>query len=159
MRNRRFNAALVVIVLLSTIACLHKSGGAHATPWEKVHTYNAAFAETNNAVEKGAEAAVNAGLWPAVQAAPLIGWSGQVAALHLQVTAILGKGSVTDADLASVRSLLAQIKESGIALINSGAIAIKNPKSQQTFAADVNSIYAAGDVILEALQQIKAGGN
>lgn len=159
MRHRRLSAGLVVALLLSTVACLHKSGGTPVTPWERVHTYNAVFAETNNTVEKGAEAAVSSGLLVPQQAAPLIGWTGQVAALHQQVTTLLEKGTATDADIANVRSLLGQIKDSGTVLVNSGALGIKNPKSQQTFALDIQGIYSAGDAVLAALQQIKGGGN
>ena len=111
MKLKRYSAPIIVMLALTLTACLHKSGGTKVTAWERVHTYNAVFAETNQSVEQGAEAAVNSGLWPAVQAAPLIGWTGQVASLHQQVTAVLQKGTATDADIASIRSLLQQIKD------------------------------------------------
>lgn len=158
MRNKS-QAALVAVLIISTVACLHKSGGTKVTPWEKVHTYNAVFAETNNTVERGAEAAASSGLLNPSQAGVVIAWTGQVASVHQQITSILEKGMVTDADLSTVRVLLTQIKDSGTALVNSGALGIKNPKTQQTFAADIDAIYSAGDAILSALQQIKAGGN
>lgn len=147
---------VVALALLTTIGCIHKTTGS-VTPWERVHTYNASFAEANNAFEQGMEAVVSSGLVSANQAAPLIAWSGQVATLHQQITAILQQGSATTGNLAAVQALVAQIKNSAQALPPS-ALGIKNPKSQQTFQQDVASIGSLADAILSSLQVVVAQG-
>jgi len=154
MRKTR-SLALILCALTLTAACIHKTGGA-VTPWERVHTYNASLAETNNAIEKGAEIAVSTDLLQPAQAAPVIGWTGQVATLHLQVTAILQQGQATTANIAGVRSLIDQIKAS-IATLPPAALGIKNPKSQQTFEQDVQAIGTLADGILAALEAIGTG--
>jgi len=148
---RKVSIVPVMALLVLASACLHKSGGAAVTPWEKVHTYNAALAETNNAVEHGAEAAVSSNLLQPAQATPIINMTGQVALLHQQITALLAQGQATTANMAGVKSLVDQIKVS-IANLPPAALGIKNPKSAQTFEADVSSIGSIADAILSSLQ-------
>jgi len=143
---------LALAAIAFTAACIHKTGGA-VTPWERVTTYNAALAEANYGVEQGAEACVSANLMTPVQAAPLINWTGQVAIVHQQITAILAQGQVTQANLASVTSLV-QVITGSIAQLPAGALGIKNPKSQQTFQVDVQSIATLANSVLSALQAI-----
>jgi len=151
---RRTRISLAVLLLLATVACIHKTGGT-VTPMERVTTDNALFAQINNSVEQGAEAVAASGLLTPQQVAPVIAWTGQVAQAHQQITAIMAKGDISAADLVSVQALVAQIQQSGLALVNSGTIGIKNPKSQQTISADVTAVTNLAETILAELTQIR----
>jgi len=149
---RKRIALVVVVATLGTLGCIHKTGGA-VTPWEKVHTYNAALAEANNAVEKGAEAVVTSGLASPQEMAPIINMTGQVAMLHQQITSILASGQPTQANVASVKALIDTVKASLLKLPPS-SLGIKNPKSQQLFQNDVANIGTLADSVLAALQAV-----
>lgn len=149
MNSRRRNVLALAIVIALTTACIHKTGGT-VTPWERVMTYNASIAQSNNTVEQGCEAVVSSGLASATQIAPVISASGRIAAIHQQITAVLALGP-THANLASVQSLVDQIKAS-IQAIPPESLGIKNPRSQQTFQADVNSIGTLADALMSSLQ-------
>jgi hypothetical protein len=142
----------VAVFLALTTACIHKTGGS-VTPWEKVHTYNAALAEANNATEKGAEAVVTSGFASPKEMAPIINWTGQVAMLHQQITSILAQGTATQANIASVKALLDVVKSSMTSLPPS-ALGLKNPKSAQLFQNDVANIGTLADSLLAALQAV-----
>ena len=150
--KRRTNVLPVFLLLLLTAACIHKSGGA-VTPWERVTTYNAALAQANNTLEQGAEAISTSGLATPAQVAPLIGTTGTVATIHLQVTAILQQGTATAANIASIKALIDQMNAS-ISAIPVTTLGIKNPKSQQSFAADLKSISTMADAVLASLEAI-----
>lgn len=152
-------AALTVCLIaleVTTVGCIHRSTG-QVTPWERVHTYNAALAEANNAVEQGAEGAVLAGALTVQQAAPIINWTGQVAIVHQQVTAVLGQGSATAQNIASIRAMVGEIKAS-LASLPPAAVGLKNPRTQQTFQADVANIGVLADALLAAVEAV-GGGN
>jgi hypothetical protein len=153
--KRKINVLPIVLVLLLT-ACIHKTGGSSVTPWERVTTYNAALAQANNTVEGGAEAVASSGLATPAQVQPIIALTGQVAVLHQQVTTLLATGSATSANIASVKALVDQIKAS-IQAVPVSALGIKNPKSQQSFYADVNNIGTLADAVLSSLQAINGG--
>jgi hypothetical protein len=153
-RNASLAAVLTVVILAA--ACIHKAGGT-VTAKEKAVTYNAVLAETNNTLEKGAEAAAASKLLPVTQAKTIIELTGRVAELHKQVTNILEQGVITDASIASIKALLDQIKTEGDLAIASGALGVKNPNSQNTFTQDLDSLYSAADAILSALSQAKVG--
>jgi hypothetical protein len=155
-RHPRSSIFALCLVLSASLGCIHKTGGT-VTPWERVHTYNATLAEANNTLERGAEAAVSANLLQPIQAAPIINMTGQVAVLHQQVTAILAQGQATAANVASVRAMVDQIKAS-LSALPASALGIKNPKSQQTFQADVTSIGTLADALLTALEAVGGGG-
>jgi hypothetical protein len=142
----------IIFILALTAACIHKTGGA-VTPWEKVHTYNAALAEANNAVEKGAEAVATSGLASPKEMAPIINWTGQVAMLHQQITSILAQGQATQPNIASVKALVDAVKSS-ITTLPSSSLGLKNPRSQQLFQADVANIGTLADSVLTALQAV-----
>ena len=154
MRKRSRIAILCIMSIMST-ACIHKRGGG-VTPWERVHTYNALLATANETLEQGAEAAVSSNLLVPIQAAPLIGWTGQVAAVNQQITAILGRGSATAADVASIKALVDQIKLS-LHAVPPIAIGVKNPKSQQTFQHDIDNVSSLADSVLTALEAVGGG--
>jgi hypothetical protein len=142
---------LTISGTFGTIACIHKSAGA-VTPWEKVTTYNAVLAQTNNSVEQGAELAAAQNILPVNGARLVITYTAQVAAVHLQITAALAKGSqLTISDTSTISQLLQQIQQSGTALVSTGLIGVKNPKSQQTIAADVTSIVSVAQSIVDLL--------
>lgn len=143
---------LIVFFVSLTVACIHKTGGT-VTPWERVTTYNAALADANNTLEQGAEIAVSSNLLSPQQAFPLIQCSAQVANIHLQVTAILKQGQATQANVASIKDLVDQIKAS-IAALPPSSLGIKNPKSQQNFEQDVSNIGTLADSLLAALETI-----
>ncbi len=152
MRKRTVRTVPVALILLFTVACIHKTGG-QVTPWERVHTYNAALAEANNAVEQGAEITVTSGLASAQQMAPIINWTGQVAMLHQQITSILAQGQATQANIASVKALADVIKTS-MQAIPPASLGFKNPKSARVFQADVANIGTLADALLSALQSV-----
>lgn len=156
MRKTRSLSGIIFILALS-VACIHKTGGT-VTSWERVHTYNAALAEANNATERGAEAIVTSGLGSAQQMAPIINWTGQVAMLHQQITSILAQGSATQANIVSVKALTDVIKRS-MQTLPPAALGVKNPNSQRAFQDDVSNIGALADSILSALgNAVDAGG-
>lgn len=144
------SSAFLAVALLATVACIHKTGGTQVTPWERVHTYNAALATANNAVEQGAEATVTSGLTTAPEMAPIINWTGRVAMLHQQITSILAQGSATQANVASVKGLVDAIKAS-IAELPAPTLGLKNPRTQQSFQQDVQALGALADSLLSAL--------
>lgn len=149
---RKVKLTGIIFILALTSACIHKTGGA-VTPWEKVHTYNAALAEADNAVEKGAEAVATSGLASPKEMAPIINWTGQVALLHQQITSILQQGSATQANVASVKALIDVVKSS-MTTIPPSSLGLKNPKSQQLFQNDVANIGTLADSLLAALQAV-----
>lgn len=140
----------LILVLAFTTACIHKTGGA-VTPWERVHTYNAALAEANNVTEQGAEITVTSGFTTAQQMAPIINWTGQVAMLHQQITSILAQGQATQANISSVKSLVDTVKAS-MTNLPPAALGLKNPKSQRIFSDDVSNIGRLADSILASLE-------
>jgi hypothetical protein len=152
MRKRIALVVVATIATLGTLGCIHKTGGS-VTPWEKVHTYNAALAEANNAVEKGAEAVATSGLASPKEMAPIINWTGQVAMLHQQITSILQQGQATQPNIASVKALIDVVKSSMTTLPPS-SLGLKNPRSQQLFQADVANIGTLADSVLAALQAV-----
>lgn len=148
---------LPLVLALATVGCIHKASGP-VTAKERAATYNAILAQTDNTIESGAEAASASGVITVAQAKPIIAFTAQVATLHKQVTTILGQATVTTADRASIAVLLDQIKTAGDQAIASGALGIKNPKSQETFKSDLDALYSAADAIVSALQQVQTGG-
>lgn len=152
---RKTKVFAISCLLVLTVACIHKTTG-KITPWERVHTYNAALAEANNATERGAEAIVLSQLSTAKDMAPIINSCGQVALVHQQITNILQQGQATTATVASVRNLANVIKTS-IAAIPPSALGLKNPQTQGTFQQDLNNISTLLDSILAALQAVQGG--
>lgn len=150
--KRSRSIAVVTLALVFTAACIHKTGGA-VTPWERLTTYNAALAEANSTVEQGAEAVFSSNLATQAQVSPIINASGQVGVLHLQVTAILQQGTLTQANVVSIKALVDTIK-GAIAAMPPTALGIKNPKSQQAFSADLNQIGTLADAILASAQAV-----
>lgn len=148
---------MLVLVLLATSACIHKTGG-KVTPMERATTDNAVLAQMINTVEQGTEAVVTAHVIPAQTAAPVIAWCGNAAAIDQQVTAILAKGSTVSAsDMTSLQGLVAQVESSATQLIQTSALQIKNPKSQQTITANIQAAAALAETVLTEVQALQGG--
>lgn len=145
---------ITILVLACSVACIHKTSGT-VTPMERVTTDNAAFAQLVNSIEKGTEAAVSSGLLKASDAAPVIGWCGNAAQIDTQITAILGSSSTVSAtNYASLQALVTQVSTSASTLVSSGALAIKNPQTQQTISADINAATTLAQALLTEIQAL-----
>lgn len=151
----KLKLGFVALLLMATIACIHKVGGGQITPWERVHADNALFAQGNNALLQGVIVVQTSGLISVNQAEPVVRLSGKTAELHKQVTAILAKGpDVTPTDLATIKALVDQIETSATEAIRTGAFGVKNPKSQQTIEADIKGLAALARVLLTDIQSV-----
>jgi hypothetical protein len=145
---------VLLLLLVLTVGCIHKTGGA-VTPMERVTTDNAVFAQLNDSIEQGAESVATAGLLKPAQVAPVIGWCGQVAVAHEQITAILNAGTVTTANVASIQALVTQIQQSATSLIASGTLGVKNPKTQQSISADIQAASSLAGSLLNEISILK----
>lgn len=158
LRSRAFSAftflsALCVLAICA--ACIHRTTGT-VSPWERVTTDNALLAQTNNAVEQGAEAVAASRLRTPEQIAPVIRECAQVANAHLQITAILEKGSsVSASDYDSIQALLQQIQASASQLISSGELGVKNPKTQNLLSSDVQALSSLASALVTELQAFR----
>lgn len=147
--------ALCVVLALVSVGCVHKSNGGTVTPMERVTTDNAVLAQLVGAIEQGTEALVTAGVLKPAEAAPVIAWCGNAAQIDLQLTAILGKGlPVSLKDYAALQALVAQVGTSASTLVSSGALAVKNPKTQQTVAADITAASTLAQGLLTEIQAL-----
>jgi hypothetical protein len=144
--------ALIFILLSVTIACIHKQSGT-VSPWERVNVNMAALAQINDDVAKGVIGVQQAGTISAQQASPILNYQELVAKDHAAIENILSAGS-TQAGTQStqIQALLNEIEKQGTTLIQSGGLGIKNPKSQQTFAQDLQGIVNLASVILTDYQ-------
>ena len=150
--NVKRGTSLVVLLTVITAACIHKQSGP-VSPWERVNVNMAALAQINEDVAKGLIAAQQAGAISAQQAAPILNYQELVAKDHTALENILAAGSVKAAGQSiQIQALLSEIKNQGTALIQSGGLGIKNPKSQQTFAQDLQVIISLASVVLADYQ-------
>lgn len=152
---RRGKLSLAIILLLVSAACIHKASGP-VTPMERVATDNAVFAQLNNSIEQGSEAVAASGFITPQQVAPVVAWTGRVAQIHQQLTAILQKGStVSAADYTTIQALIGQVQASANALVETGQLNIRNPKTQQTLAADITAVSNLAQALLTEIAAIK----
>jgi hypothetical protein len=148
---------LAFALLLATIsvACIHKSAGP-VSPWERVNVNLAALGQINNDVAKGVIAVQQAGVITPQQAAPILNFQENVAKDHMAIENIFAAGSTEAASQsAQIQALLEEIKTQGAALIQSGGLGVKNPRSQQTFTQDLQGIVNLAEVILADYAKIK----
>jgi hypothetical protein len=90
------------------------------------------------------------------QAAPVLNYQEAVAKDHTALENLFATGSTQAASQsAQIQSLLNEIKNQGTALIQSGGLGIKNPKSQQTFTQDLQGIVNLAEVVLTDYQLAK----
>jgi hypothetical protein len=146
---------LAVVLCLGMLGCIHKATS--VTPWERVTTENAILAQLINTAEQGTVAVQTSGLITAKQAEPILAFESQAAQIQLQINSVLAVAPNT-AGIAQIQSLVGQIGIASQALVNSGAVGIKNPKSQQTIGADIQAIVGSANLIL-ASYQAAVGGN
>jgi hypothetical protein len=143
---------LVVILTAVTVACIHKQSGS-VSPWERVNVNMAALAQINNDVAKGIIGVQQAGAISVQQAEPILSYQELVAKDHAAIENILSAGSTQAAKQATqIQALLNEIKNQGTTLIQSGGLGIKNPKTQQSFAHDLQGIINLAGVILADYQ-------
>lgn len=146
---------LIVVFVLSTVACIHKQSGA-VSPWERVNTNMAALAQINDEVAKGIIAVQQAGTISVQQAAPILNYQETVAKDHMAIENILAAGSAQAASqTVQIQALLNEIKNQGTALIQSGGLGVKNPTSQQTFTQDLQGIVNLAGIVLADYQLAK----
>jgi hypothetical protein len=144
--------SVAVLLTVITTACIHKQSGP-VSPWERVNVNMAALAQINEDVAKGIIAAQQAGAITVQQAAPILNYQEAVAKDHMAIENILAAGSAQAASQSiQIQALLNEIKTQGTALIQSGGLGIRNPKSQQTFTQDLQAIINLANVVLADYQ-------
>ncbi len=142
----------VVLLMAVTVACIHKQSGP-ISPWERVNVNMAALAQINNQVAKGIIGIQQAGSMSAQQAAPILHYQEMVAKDHAAIESILAAGSAqARSHAAEIQAFLNEVKNQGSLLIQSGGLGIKNPKSQQMLAQDLQGIISLAEVILADFQ-------
>src|SRR5882762_2317536 len=136
-------------VLLSAIGCIHRQGSNQpVTPYEQVMVWNDALAQTNNHIARGI-IEVSPSLVAPEKAAVVLRAQKTIAVIDEQLTTLLKQGpDAAKLNSASLQVLLNQLKQSLTNLIDSGAIGIKNPATQQTFDADIQAVAGLVDNIL-----------
>ena len=156
MVRRQLVTAAVLLTLLLGLACIKKTSGV-VTPWEKVTTYNSLLASTNNTITKGVILANSDNLLTKEYTAPVLVMSSKVAVTDDELTNLLAKGAaLTPADTLRVNELLVQVRDSANKLINGGTLNIKNPQSQTTISADVQSLVDLVQLIINMIPQLIA---
>jgi hypothetical protein len=144
--------SLVILLTVISTACIHKQSGP-VSAWERVNVNMAALAQINEDVAKGIIAAQQAAAITPQQAAPILNYQEVVAKDHTALENILAAGSAQAAGQSiQIQALLNEIKNQGTTLIQSGGLGIKNPKSQQTFAQDLQGIVNLASVVIADYQ-------
>lgn len=154
--QRSTTRAAMICLLLATVGCIHKASGP-VTPWERVTTTNAILAQLIQTAEQGTVAVQVSGLITAQQAAPILNFYSQAAQIQLQINGVLAQ-TPSASNVPQLQSLVNSIATASQSLVNSGAVGVKNPKSQQTIGADIQAVVSSANVILTAYQAA-VGGN
>jgi len=148
----RQRTSLVVLLTAITVGCIHKQSGP-VSPWERVNVNLAALAQINDEIAKGVIAVQQAGTITVQQAAPVLNYQETVAKDHIALENILAAGSAQAlSQSAEIQALLNEIKNQGTALIQSGGLGVKNPKSQQMFTQDLQGVVNLAEVVLADYQ-------
>lgn len=150
MKNVLLHVQLLCVVLTG---CIHKA--TPVTPWERTMTDNALLAQFVDTAEQGTEAANASGVLSDDTARPVIKFESKFADTHEKITVILSAGPT--ADLSQATAMLEAFKTEGQALINSGEIGIKNPKTQMTISADLRNIVSLAEALIYDIQLAKTG--
>lgn len=143
------------VLALSTVqlgveSCAHRVGSnAPPTPYENVLVSNAILASVNHSVTDGVIAVNKAGLLSAEKTKPVLDVTYRIATLDDELTTILAKGPEgAKADAAKIQSLVTQIHDSALALVENESLGVKNPVSKATLRAEVDAITVlAGQVL------------
>lgn len=153
-------APVLLLLLVTVTGCLHKTDALGAklaiSPWERVMTHNAMFSQLNNDAIKGTVGVAQSGIITDPQARPILEWEGQVAKDHEMVTAILAKGPDVAANDPALRGFFEQVRTSGMALVTSGGIGVKNPRTQQSLSQDIQAIVNIAEAVLSDIEAVKA---
>lgn len=157
MRKVKIQLCVLLLVIAASAGCIHKTGGGTISAWERANVNVAALAQINNDVAKGVIAVQRGGAISVEQAKPILEFQELVAKDHMAIENILQAG-VDNARSRSteINALLEEIKKQGTALISSGGLGVKNPKSQQTFTNDLQGIINLAQVVIGDLQQATA---
>lgn len=149
------NLILLNFYLFLVTGCMHKATS--VTPWERTMADNAMLAQFIDTAEQGTELANTSGALPDDVARPIIMFEQKFADTHEKITAILNLGP--GADLSQATSLLQQFEQQAQALVNSGEIGIKNPKTQMTISADIRNAIALAEALVADIQLVRNGVN
>ena len=155
MRKRNVVRLLPILLLISLVGCIKKASGP-VTPWEKVTTENAVFAQLLDTATQGTIAAQTSGLLTVAQTRPVLEFYSQTATIQKQLNTILAQAP-SATNIPAVQTLVTQVNTAAQSLVGSGALGIKNPKSQQTIGADIQAIVNSVQVILTSYQAATGG--
>ena len=142
------------LVILIISGCIKRAGtNQPVTPFEQAMVWNDALAQTNDHIARGI-IAVSPSLIAPEKAAMVLREQKNIALIDEQITTTLKQGpDFAKLNSANLQVLLNQLKQSVRKLIDSGAIGIKNPATQQTFDADLQAVGSLADNILSGLRQ------
>lgn len=145
--------AALAVVNLGT-SCIHKTGGAQVSPYERAVTYSTMLAQVNNSVAQGVIQANQTGLISANNAREILKVQYTIADDHQRLSSILAAGpSAATSSAQIIRDLTTDIKNQALVLASNGGLGIKNPATQNTFKADAESLASIAIDIENALQQ------
>jgi hypothetical protein len=147
-------AFTLACILLFAIGCIHRQGSTQpVTPYEQVMVWNDALAQTNNHIARGI-IEVSPSLIAPEKAVIILREQRNIAAIDEQITTLLKQGpDVAKLNSSNLQAFLDQLKQSVKNLIDSGAIGTKNPATQKTFDADIQTVGSLADNILRGLRQ------
>lgn len=151
------NLVLLNLYLFLLTGCIHKASPLPVTPWERTMTDNAMLAQFVDTAEQGTELANTSGALSDDTARPVISFEQKFADTHEKITAVLKLGPA--ADLSQANALLEAFKAEAQALIASGEIGVKNPKTQLSITGDLNNAVALAEALLADITLIRNGVN
>lgn len=156
--HRRLYRSVAMISAIAVLsACIHKTGG-QVTPWERVTTYNAAFAEGLVATTQGTIAVQESGLVTVNQAKPVMQFLDNTASIQEQLNKILALAPDAK-NIPAIKALVDQLAAGANSLVGSGVIGVKNPRSQQSIGADITNLVNTANLILQAyISAVPSGG-
>jgi len=155
MTKREIRTSVMFTLLLCTLtACAHRVGSqVPVTHFEQALVSNAILASVNNSVTHGVIASNQAGVLPTDKAKAVLAQTERIAKVSDELTTILAKGpDAATLEATKIRELIGQVQLSVTALVADGSLGIKNPESQQTVLAEVQTIGVVANQILAQLQ-------
>lgn len=155
MRKRVTAAPLLLTVLLLTASCVrHTTANVPVSPFDNALGYNAQLATINNAVSQGVQQAANVGLLPVDSSVQVVQVCSHIAQIDDQITLILQDGpDLAKLNADKIKLMVDDVKTSIKTLVGNKALGIKNPKTQQLVANEVDMIANLADIVLSSLRQ------
>lgn len=151
--RRAFLLCMVIASVCATSSCIHKVNGAQPSPYEKAVTYSTMLAAANDAIVDTVITANKSGLLSTKDVDRILRFQSLIADDHERLSSILNSGTTGATPSAdAINKLLADIRVQADALIAGGGLGIKNPRTQVTLEADVNSILSFGPLITTNLK-------